>query len=170
LVINKSSSLTGNCRDLELRQVPTQRYRDIVQGILAGALATFILSLLTLSKELIPQFELVTLLIGVARAILYDSGLPAPFAGWLWLFAIGGLWWGAWFAIIAPILPGRSFSIKGAAFGLVIGLAVIWTVMPLAAAGALGMELNLWQPLVTLLEHLIYGLSLGWIYGRLASQ
>jgi hypothetical protein len=140
--------------------------KDIARGILAGLLATCILSLLMLSNERIPHVEPVpvTLLIGIARAVLAGSGLPAPFAGWLWFFVIGSLWWGTWFAIMAPILPGRSFWIKGAAFGLGAGLLVVWTIMPLAAGGALGMKLTLWQPLVTVSEHVIYGVALGIIY------
>jgi len=153
--------------DLSLSEVTEnlmQIHRDILRGILAGLLATGILSLLMLSPWLPPQFETVTLLIGIARVVLQGSGLPAPFAGWLWFFAIGGVWWGTWFAIIAPIIPGRTFLAKGAVFGLVTGLLVIWTVMPLAAGGALGMTLSLWQPLVTVSEHLVYGLALGLIY------
>lgn len=146
-----------------------QNYKDIFRGILAGVVATFILSLLVLSRGLVPQFETVTLLIGIVRVFLDGSGLPAPFVGWLWFFAIGGLWWGTWFAIMAPILPGRSFWIKGAVFGLVTGLIAIWTIMPLAAGGALGMTLSLWQPVVTISEHLIYGLVLGGIYRWLTS-
>ena len=153
--------------DLPLSEVTEnlmQIHMNIFRGIIAGLLATAILSLLMLSPWLPPQFETVTLLIGIARVILEGSGLPAPFAGWLWFFAIGGVWWGTWFAIIAPIIPGRTFLAKGAVFGLVTGLLVIWTVMPLAAGGALGMKLSLWQPLVTVSEHLVYGLALGLIY------
>jgi hypothetical protein len=147
-----------------------QKYKNIIQGMLAGVLATSILSLLMLFSRQAPQFETVTLLIGIARIILDGIGLPAPFAGWLWFFTIGGLWWGAWFAIIAPIIPGRSFWIKGAVFGFVTGLAVIWTIMPLAAGGALGMKLTLWQPVITISEHLIYGAALGVIYRWLATK
>jgi len=145
-------------------------YKDITRGILAGVLATGVLSLLMLSRELLPQFEPVTLLIGIARVVLDGSGLPAPFAGWLWFFAIGSLWWGTWFALMAPILPGRSYWIKGVVFGLVTGLLVIWTIMPLAAGGALGMKLSLWQPVVTVSEHLVYGLTLGLIYRWLMTR
>ena len=144
-----------------------QIYKNILRGILAGVLATGILSLLMVSWWLPPQFETVTLLIGIARVVLEGSGLAAPFAGWLWFFVIGGLWWGSWFAIVAPVIPGRSFRVKGAVFGIVTGLLVIWTIMPLAAGGALGMKLSLWQPLVTVSEHLVYGLALGVIYGWL---
>ena len=144
-----------------------QIYKNILRGILAGVLATCILSLLMVSWWLPPHFETVTLLIGIARATLQGSGLPAPFAGWMWFFIIGGAWWGAWFAITAPIIPGRAYWAKGAVFGLVTGLLVIWTIMPLAAGGALGMKLTLWQPLVTVSEHLIYGLVLGLVYHRL---
>jgi hypothetical protein len=145
-----------------------QIYKDIFRGILAGVLATCVLSLLMVSWWLPPKFETVTLLIGIARAVLEGGGFPTPpFAGWLWFFVIGGVWWGTWFAIIAPIIPGRAFWMKGAVFGGVTGLLVIWTIMPLAAGGALGMKLSLWQPLVTVSEHLVYGLSLGVIYGWL---
>jgi hypothetical protein len=141
-----------------------QIYKDILRGIVAGLLATGILSLLMLIRWLPPQFETVTLLIGIARVVLQGSGLPAPFAGWLWFFVIGGVWWGTWFAIIAPVIPGRAYWIKGMVFGLVTGLLVIWTIMPLAAGGALGMKLSLWQPLVTVSEHLVYGLVMGLVY------
>ncbi len=148
----------------EVTEKQMKIYKDISRGILAGVLATCILSLLLQSRWLPPHFETVTLLIGIARVVLAGSGLPAPFAGWMWFFIIGGVWWGTWFAIIAPIIPGRTYWIKGAVFGLVTGLLVIWTIMPLAAGGALGMKLSLWQPLVTVSEHLIYGLALGVIY------
>jgi hypothetical protein len=143
--------------------------KDVARGILAGLLATCVLSLLMLGNDWVPHVEPVpvTLLIGIARAVLAGTGLRAPFAGWLWFFAIGSLWWGTWFAVMAPILPGRSFWIKGAVFGLGAGLLVVWTVMPLAAGGAVGMKLTIWQPLVTVSEHLIYGVALGAIYGRL---
>jgi hypothetical protein len=139
-------------------------YMDIARGIIAGLLATSVLSLLMLIPWLPPRFETVTLLIGIARVVLEGSGLPAPFAGWLWFFFIGGIWWGTWFAIISPIIPGRGFPVRGAVFGLVTGLLITWTIMPLAAGGALGMKLSLWQPLVTVSEHLIYGLVLGVIF------
>ena len=145
-------------------------FRKIFNGILAGLVATLVLSLIMQSKGVIPQFETITLLIGMARVVLEGSGLPAPFAGWLWFFIVGGLWWGSWFAIISAVLPGRSFWVKGAVFGVVIGLLVIWTIMPLAAAGALGMKLSLWQPVVTIFEHLIYGVILGLTYSRLISR
>lgn len=144
-----------------------QIYKVISRGMVAGVLATCVLSLLMQVQWLPPRFETVTLLIGMARAVLEGSGLPAPFAGWLWFFVIGGLWWGSWFAIVEQIIPGRAFWMKGAVFGVVTGLLVIWTVMPLAAGGALGMKLSLWQPVVTVSEHLVYGLVLGVIYGWL---
>ncbi|MFZ0255105.1 MAG: DUF6789 family protein [Gammaproteobacteria bacterium] len=40
-------------------------------------------------------------------------------------------------------------------------------VMPLAGAGYFGLHLNPMQPLVTLVEHLVYGVVLGAVYGRL---
>lgn len=157
-------------RRQRLGKEAVQLDKDVARGILAGLLATCVLSLLMLGNDWVPHVEPVpvTLLIGIARAVLAGTGLWAPFAGWLWFFVIGSLWWGTWFAVMAPILPGRSFWIKGAVFGLGAGLLVVWTVMPLAAGGAVGMKLTIWQPLVTVSEHLIYGVALGAIYGQLS--
>lgn len=141
--------------------------KDIYYGILAGMLAAGMLSLLMPGPGPLLQPGSVTLLIGVVRAILEGSGLPAPFAGWLWFYAIGGLWWGAWFAVMLPLLPGCTYLAKGASFGILAGLLVIWTILPLAAALAPEMKPAQWQPLVTVFEHLLYGLALGRIYGWL---
>jgi len=52
-----------------------QIYKDIFRGMLAGLLATCLLSLLTLSSGLVPQFDLVTLsehlVYGLALGVIY---------------------------------------------------------------------------------------------------
>ncbi len=116
----------------------------------------------------------------VLRAILDEIGkrslpkplgsLPKPLGGWLWYFVIGTLWWGALYAVIEPILPGRRPWIKGMSFGVGAALFVMLMVMPLAGAGYFGMHLELVQPIVTLIEHLIYGWVLGVVYSRLSQS
>ena len=39
-----------------------------------------------------------------------------------------------------PQLPGRRIGIKAAAFGLIAGLPVLLTILPLAGAGYFGMQ------------------------------
>jgi hypothetical protein len=84
--------------------------------------------------------------------------------GWLWHLVIGTLLWGTLFGIMLPILPGRSYWVKGAAFGVIAGLLTMLLVMPLAGAGYFGMKLTLLDPIVSLVYHIIYGVTLGGVY------
>lgn len=142
---------------------------NIFHGLFAGLLATLVLSLLMLTKNFLPQLETITMLDGVLRVFLEASGeqsLPAPLGGWLWHFVIGTLWWGALYGVIEPILPGNQPWKKGISFGIGGAIFVMLMVMPLAGAGYFGMHLELIQPIVTFVEHLIYGCVLGFVYDR----
>ena len=144
---------------------------NILHGLLAGLIATTVLALLLLTKGFLPQLDTITMLDGVLRAFLDEVGkrsLPIPLNGWLWYFVIGTLWWGALYAVIEPILPGKGPWIKGMSFGVGAALFVMLMVMPLAGAGYFGMHLEIVQPVVTLVEHLIYGCILGVVYARLS--
>ncbi len=136
---------------------------------MSGLFATLVLALLLLTKDIIPQLDTITMLDGILRAFLNTLGEqapPAPLGGWLWHFVIGTLWWGALYAIMEPILPGKLGWTKGMSFGFGAALFIMLMVMPLAGAGFFGMHLDAVQPLVTLVEHLIYGSVLGYLYGR----
>lgn len=145
-------------------------YVDLLKGMLAGLVATAVLSALVAAKRWIPQLDSVTALDGLARGVHFALGLPRPITGWVLYVTIGVVWWGWLFAVMAPILPGRRFWQKGLAFGVIAALLVWLMVMPLAGAGYFGLHLSPAQPLVTLVEHLVYGLVLGTVYGRLHSQ
>ena len=141
---------------------------DIRTGVVAGFVATAVLSLLMLTKSWVPQLDPVVMLDGVARAVSADLQLPVPMAGWLWHFVIGTFWWGPLFVIMAPILPGRRMFQKGMYFGVVAALLIMLMIMPMAGAGYFGMKLSPLQPIVTLLLHLIYGAILGAVVEALA--
>jgi hypothetical protein len=143
---------------------------NIIIGMIAGLVATLVLSALMLTKGIVPQLDIVTLLDGVARSLMVGTNFPVSLAGWLWHFIIGTLWWGALFGVIEPILPGQRYWTKGASFGLVSGLLVWLMVLPAAGSGHFGMRLSPIQPVVTLLQHLIYGVTLGYVYGRLIDR
>lgn len=137
----------------------------------AGLVATFVLSMLMLTKAAVPQLDTITMLDGVLRATLAELGQrfpPAPLGGWLWHFVIGTIWWGGLYAIMEPVLPGSQVWIKGLAFGVIATLLVSLMVMPLAGAGYFGMRLSIVQPLVSLLQHLVYGVVLAKVYARLS--
>lgn len=138
--------------------------------MLAGLVATGVLSLLVAAKRWVPQLDSVTALDGLARSVHLALDLPSPGTGWVLYVFIGVVWWGWLFAVMAPILPGRRFWQKGLAFGVIAALLVWLMVMPLAGAGYFGLHLSPVQPLITLMEHLVYGVVLGAVYGRLRSD
>lgn len=147
--------------------------KDILIGIVAGFIATLALSVLMLTKAYLPQLDTITMLDGVLGAFLAELGRwapPAPIGGWLWFFAIGTVWWGALYAVMEPILPGRWPWARGLSFGAIATLLVWLMVLPLAGAGYFGMHLSAIQPVVTLFEHLVYGVILGEAYGRLNAR
>lgn len=143
----------------------------IGRGVLAGLAATLVLSVLELTRGMIPQLETIRFLKNMAEVTANATGLHVlPMAGWLWHFTIGTLWWGALFGIMLPILPGHSPWIKGGAFGIIAGLLIMLMVMPLAGAGYFGMHLHWLDPVITMLYHVIYGVVLGFVYGFLTDR
>ena len=137
------------------------------RGIAAGFLATCILSVIMLTKRWLPQFDTVTLLDGIANSLAVDAGLPTPLAGWLWHFIVGSLVWGWVYSVMEPILPGRRPLRKGLYFGLMVTLLVWFAVLPLAGAGAFETQFELAPLLVSLVQHVIYGVALAMVYDRL---
>lgn len=141
-----------------------------VCGVFAGLVATAVLWLLKLSKGVVPQLDTIHFLDRVAAALARAGALPhPPMAGWLWHLLIGTLCWGALFGVMVPVLPGRNPVVKGAAFGVITGLLVMLLVMPLEAAGYFGMQLTPWDPVISVFFHVVYGLTLGWVFARLAA-
>jgi hypothetical protein len=119
----------------------------------------------------VPQLETIYFLDRVAEAVAAATLLPdPPMAGWLWHLLIGTLGWGVLFGVMVPVLPGRSPWRKGIAFGVIAGALVMLLVMPLAGAGYFGMELTVWDPVVSVIFHIIYGVTLGGVYGLLAGR
>lgn len=146
--------------------------RDIVSGIGAGASATAVLwAMMILTQGTVPQLEIITLLDHVGRGLAEVSAFPhIPLAGWFLCFFIDTVWWGAVFGLMAPILPGKAYWAKGLWFGFATALLVMLMVMPLSGAGYFGMALSPFDPLGSLLFHLVYGAVLGTVYGQFFSE
>ena len=139
----------------------------LIRGVVAGFLATCILFVLMLTKTWLPQLDTITLLDGIARGLAINAGLPAPFAGWLWHFIVGSLIWGWMYAVMEPIVPGRRPWHKGLYFGLMVALLVWFAVLPLAGAGMFGTQPGFIQPVISLVQHLLYGVVLAVAFDRL---
>jgi hypothetical protein len=140
--------------------------RDIPKGMLAGLIATIVLSLLMVLKAmmgLMPQLDLPKMLAGM-------MGSPdTPIIGWIMHFAIGIVVYGIAIAVLDAKLPGTGRVGHGAMVGVIGWLIMMVVLMPMAGAGFFGMNMGVMAPLMTLVLHLIFGAVLGWVYGRSAT-
>lgn len=133
---------------------------NTVKGMLAGFVATIVVSALMLTKSamgLIPELNIILMLTDLV-------GLRTPAAGWLVHFAIGTVMWGGLFAWFNPRLPGKSYVMRGIAFAFSVWLLMMLVFMPIAGAGLFATRLGIMAPTMTLMLHLIFGAVLGAIY------
>lgn len=133
------------------------------RGILAGFVATVVLSVLMVMKQamgLMPELDP----IGMISQMLGVSSL----VGWVMHFMIGAMW-GIAFAVTSRMFPG-AFWLKGMLFSAVPWLIMMIAMMPLAGAGFFGLDLGMAAPIMTLMLHLVFGAVLGAVYGVRASS
>ena len=142
---------------------------NIGNGIVAGFVATVVLSALMLVKGmmgLMPNLDVVQMLSSMAHA---DMGTPAlPVVGWVLHFMIGSFAWGGAFAVLYARIPGDSALAKGMIFGSAAWLLMMVMVMPMAGAGFFGLSLGIMAPVATLMLHWVLGAALGLTYAKLA--
>ena len=121
----------------------------IGNGIVAGFIATFVMSVLH------EPMALVTAAVGMRTPV-----------GLLFHFFVGTLIWGGAFGIVHDWLAGPSW-LRGVVFGFGAALIVMFGVAPLTGAGLLCLKLGTWAPAIIGLFHLSYGAILGLAYGKL---
>ena len=134
---------------------------DIVKGLVAGLVATIVLSMLMIAKGmmgLMPELDMTAMLSSM-------MGAP-PIAGWVAHLAIGSVIWGGLFAFLYDKLPGKSASSKGLFFGGAAWVLMMIAIMPMAGAGLFGRSLGVMAPVMTLMLHLIFGLVLGLVFDK----
>lgn len=138
----------------------------IGKGMVAGFLATVVLSILMVMKGtmgLMPQLDVIGMIAGM-------TGMSAAVA-WGAHFLLGTVIWGGLFAWVNHAIPGESQWLRGIVFGSAAWLAMMVLIMPLAGQGVFGLRLGIMGPVMTLILHLIYGAVLGVTYGgMLGSQ
>jgi len=139
---------------------------DIPKGMLAGLVATIVLSVLMVLKAmmgLMPQLDLPKMIAGM-------MGSPdMPLIGWIVHLAIGIVVYGVAIAVLDSKLPGTSHVGHGIMLGVIGWLIMMVVLMPMAGAGLFGMNMGVMAPMMTLVLHLIFGAVLGWVYGRSAA-
>jgi len=122
----------------------------IGKGIVAGFVATFVLSVLLDPIELFAP-----------------SILPAsPPVGWVLHFFVGTVVWGIGFAVLHDYLRGPAWQ-RGLMFALGAWIVVIGGAAVLILAGVLAFELTPVMIVATLIVHVLYGVVLGLVYGFL---
>src|SRR5215510_11176688 len=133
----------------------------IGRGIVAGFVATVVLSAMMLMKQsmgLMPGLDPIGMITSMA-------GASSPAIGWIGHLVIGTIFWGIGFAIVSPYLPGPHW-LRGAIFATGAWLVM----MPIAGAGLFGQRLRMMTPVVTLVPHLVFGVVLGGVYGLLGDK
>ncbi len=141
------------------------------RGIIAGFIATVVLTVLMLVKEmmgLMPELNVISMLSTMANA---KMGMPGtPMVGYLLHFVVGAIVFGVLFHVLNGSLPGGNQLMKGIVFGVVAWLLMMLLVMPMAGAGMFGMSMGMGMmaPAMTLMLHVIFGAVLGFSYSKLA--
>ncbi len=143
-------------------QVQQMKPASSARGLLAGLVATSVVSLLMLLKQALGFMPNVNLVMELANALGYRDALR----GWTAHYLIGVLAWGMLFPWFDRRLRFPHW-VNGVYFASVIWLGVMLLVMPAAGQGLFGSHLALGTPTVTLFLHWIYGVVLGSVYGLL---
>ncbi len=135
---------------------------DIGKGMLAGFIATAVLSMVMLMKSamgLMPNLSIIAMMAGMM------GGSQAT--AWIVHFLIGTVLWGVVFAWLDPHLPGAHHWTRGIVFGIGAWLLMMIVMMPMAGAGFFGIEKGIMAPAMTLVLHMVWGAVLGGAYGWL---
>ena len=136
---------------------------QLVKGMVAGFVATIVLSALMVVKGIMGVMPALDLPDMIAEMMGMSGN---TLVGWLIHFFIGIVPYGVAIALLDSRLPEKSSVAHGVALGGIGWLAMMLTLMPMADAGLFGLSLGAMAPVMTLVVHLIFGAVLGWYYGR----
>ncbi|MDE1939789.1 MAG: hypothetical protein KGI68_12270 [Alphaproteobacteria bacterium] len=131
------------------------------KGIIAGFAATSVLSAFMVMKQMMGMMPLLDVIAMLTAMV----GATSPLVGWAMHFMIGSVCLGGLFASIQDHLPGRGTIARGIVFGIGAWLFMMLAVMPMAGAGLFGLSLGIAAPVMTLMLHIVFGATLGAVYG-----
>jgi hypothetical protein len=137
---------------------------DVVKAMLAGAVATAVLSLVMVLFS-VTGFEVQ---LEPTRLLLTLLDAPSNYAlGWFLHLIIGSVVLGGLFAHIEPRLGVDTHTKSGILYGVIVWLVAMLVFMPAAGAGYFGFQLSVFAPLVMLGLQVLYGAVLGLTYDKL---
>jgi hypothetical protein len=137
--------------------------QDLSKGLLAALVATIVLSVLIIMKDMMgimPALhppKMIAGLMGVPNASVF---------GWVAHFMIGVGLYGFAIAVFARRRRGRNHLARGIWLAILGWTVMMVAIMPMVGAGLFGLALGVMAPVMTLVLHLIFGAVLGWVYGR----
>jgi hypothetical protein len=137
---------------------------NAMKGLIAGFVGTLVLSAVMLLKV---KFHLVPEELSIMSLLGRIAG--GSFAAWADHFIIGTLVWGLAFAGFDSVVPNVSYWLKGILFSLIAWLIMMVVFLPFVGVGFFGAKLGVLAAVVTLIQHLVYGVALGITYGLLAT-
>lgn len=136
-------------------------WRNMLRGFAAGFAATLVLSGFMLLKSAVgvmPHLNVITML-------NHLSGTQVVWMGWLLHFLIGTILWGGLYSMLDTHFPGERYWATGLIFAFLAWLLMMTIIMPAAGAGMFALHLGIGGLITTFILHMIYGLTLGTVYG-----
>lgn len=139
----------------------------ITAGVIAGLLATIVLSLLMVMKNMIgimPDIDIIAML---AMKMGGDMAI-----GWMIHFMIGAIGYGLAFTFIFSQINFGNLIVRGMLLGTLGWLMMMLVLMPMMNAGVFGLNMpsGMMAPLATLMLHLTFGAVLGYVYCKLTQS
>lgn len=141
--------------------------KTIINSMLAGLIATIVLSVLMVMKGmmgLMPDVDVI--------AMLADKMGSGAAMGWVGHFVIGIVGYGLAHALVFSRLPFGNHWLRGLALGIAGWLGMMLVLMPMMGAGLFGLNMpsGIMAPMATLILHAIFGIVFGLVYCALAGR
>jgi len=134
----------------------------VFKGIVAGLIATVVLSILMVMKKMmgmLPEMDIIKMLAGMMGG--------TAMIGCIMHFMVGA-GYGVALRLFHSSLPGGSAIGKGVTLGVIGWLVMMVMLMPMMGAGFFGLSFGMMAPIATLILHVIFGAVLGGVYKMLA--
>lgn len=140
------------------------------KGIVAGFIATVVMTILMLIKNyfgLFSELNLVEIFNNINSSYF---GLPEnPWGAWVAHFVIGSIVYGVIFTFFNPKLT-ESYTFNGIIIGVGAWFVLMLVVFPLIGGGFFGVILGEHARVVSLALHCIYGAVLGYSYEKIGGS
>lgn len=139
----------------------------LVSGMLAGLIATVVLSVLMVIKGMMgmmPDVNVIKMLAGQMNS--------SASMGWVAHFMIGVIGYGIIYAVLFANKTTNKNVQNGILLAVIGWLLMMVVLMPMMGAGLFGLQMpsGVMVPVATFILHLIFGATLGLSYAKLSNK